>query len=191
MTDLLDEIALGVEPEAFARSRSSSSSGSLLRRRFTNRTNEQTLDPNPRIVDLLFTESRIDDVNDSIDGQRSFGDISGNDDFSPGRSTSRSWRRSLVEDLLLLLRRERGVERNGAEGSDRVREVVRFHRDLSTGVLDLFFSSEEDENVSFWLRLMNHEDRSNGRFEIIGFRFGSVESVLIDSSVPAQRSVRK
>ena len=74
-TYLLDKIRFGVQSETLSRSCSSSTSSPLIRTSFTDRTDQQTLHSNPRVVNLLFRESRIDDVDDSIDSEGSFGDV--------------------------------------------------------------------------------------------------------------------
>jgi hypothetical protein len=117
-TDFLDEIALRVEPEALSRTGPSSSSCPLLCRCLTDRADQQTLDSYPGVVDLLLGESGVDDVDYPVNRETRLGDVGGDDDLATGGTIGYTRSGGLVEDLLLLLGREGGVEGNGTEGSN-------------------------------------------------------------------------
>lgn len=178
MTHLFDKVGLGVQPEALARSRPSCTSRPLVRTRLGNRTDKERLDPDPRVVDLLLREAGVDDVDDAVDRERGLGNVGRDDDLATGRAVGSARSRRLVKDALLLLRRERRVERDGLERTELVRQLVGLDRDLSARVLDLLFTGQEDEDVAFWFGLVNHQDGTDRRLEVVGFRFRSVEAAV-------------
>jgi hypothetical protein len=76
-----------------------------------------------------------------------------------------------------LVGREGRVEGDGLEGTEVVRELVGFNHDFSAGVFDFLFTRQENEDVSFSFCLMDHEDGTDGGFEVVGFGLGGVEAV--------------
>jgi len=106
LLQLVDEVLLGVEPEALSGSRPSSSTSSLLSTSLRDRADEQRLDSDPGVVDLLLEESRVDDVDDSVDGEGGFGDVGGDDDLPSWSSSGDGRWRCWVEDSLLLIGRK-------------------------------------------------------------------------------------
>jgi len=112
---------------------------------------------------LLLGEARVDDVNDSVDGDGGFGDVGGDDDFSG------SGRRSL-KDLFLLILWERTVKRKTDQRTD-IRESEGLIRDTTTSVFNLLFSGEEEKNIAFGFELMDLEDGSNGGLDVISLWF--------------------
>jgi hypothetical protein len=91
----------------------------------------------------LLRESGVDNVDDSVDGERGFGDVGRDDNFATRGTIGSSRGRSFVENSLLLLRREGRVEGNGFERTDVMRELIGFDHDFPTSVFDFFFSRQK------------------------------------------------
>ena len=111
LNQLLLESGLGVQTEALSRSRTSSTTSSLLRRGFGNRRNEQRLNSDTWIVDLLFTETGVNNVHNTVNSQRSFCNIRSYDDLTSWSSARSGRWRCWLENPLLLGWRQSTIER--------------------------------------------------------------------------------
>lgn len=78
LLQILLEGALGIETERLTRPRTTSTTGTLLRARLGNGRDEQGLDTYTRIVHFLLAKARINDIDDTINRDRSFLYVSGN-----------------------------------------------------------------------------------------------------------------
>lgn len=76
---------------------------------------------------LLLGKAGVDHVHDAVDGERRLGDVGGHDDLAAGRAAGARRRGRGVEDALLLLGRQRGVERVHLDGAHAVAQVVHLH----------------------------------------------------------------
>ena len=88
---------------AFTGSRSTGSTGSLLRASSADWTYEQRLNSEPRIIYFLLGETWINHVDNSVNGERGLSDVGCHYYFSASDALVIRWRR-IVEDSLLLLR---------------------------------------------------------------------------------------
>jgi hypothetical protein len=120
---------------------------SLIGRGLGNRADEQRLDPDPRVEDLLLGESGVDNVDDSVDCKRRFGDIRGHDDF-PARDALFVFGRRLIKDLLLHGRRQRRVERDNRDVAHVVALLLALLPYLLAAGLDFLLTGQKDQNVS-------------------------------------------
>ena len=108
---LLLEGFLGVEAEALSGTRTTGATGALLSRGFADGRDEERLDSDARVVHLLLGKSWIDDENDTVDGQRCFGDVGADDHFAADSAVgSIGW--SGLEDALLQVGRQSRVQRD-------------------------------------------------------------------------------
>lgn len=174
--ELLDKVRLGVQPEALSGPGTTSPAGALGCACLRDRADEQGLDSDPGVVDLLLREARVDDVDDAVDRERRLGDVGRDDDLASGGTTRRTRSGCLVEDALLLLRRQRRVQRNGLERAELLRQLVGLDGDFPASVFDFLFTGQEHQDVAFWLGLVDHQDCSDRRLEVVGFRLRRVEA---------------
>ncbi|KAI6756451.1 hypothetical protein HG530_012187 [Fusarium avenaceum] len=118
---LLDKLLLkslfGIQTETFSRLGTTGTTSTLLGRSLGDGRDEERFDTDTGVVDLLFAETWIHDVHDTVDGQTGLSDVGGDDDLATGTSTLAQRRGSLVEDALLLMRRKSTVERVNSEGT--------------------------------------------------------------------------
>lgn len=179
LLEFVDKVLLSVESEALARPRPTGTTGPLLSGCLGDRGNKQRLDSNPRVVDFLLEESRVNDVDDTIDRQRRLGDVGRDDDLATWSAASDEWRWGRVEDTLLLLRGKRRVERHDEKRANEtarvLAELIRLGLDFAATVLNLFLSCQEEKYVTLVLGLVDHEDSSNGGLDIVIFRLLRVE----------------
>src|SRR6185369_4417923 len=107
---------------------------------------EQALNPYTRIVHLLLRKARVDDVYNPINRQRRLRNVRRHHDLAPWNTLRGARPRRRIKDPLLLLRRERRVQRDAHERPYGVRvlvgEVVPLQLDLAACVLDLLFARE-------------------------------------------------
>mmetsp|Transcript_4340 Transcript_4340/g.10863 ORF Transcript_4340/g.10863 Transcript_4340/m.10863 type:complete len:317 (+) Transcript_4340:834-1784(+) len=152
---------LRVQPIALPRARTPRTPRPLLRRGLRDGRHDQRIHARLGVEDLLLGEPRIHDVKDSVDRERGFGDVCGDDDLALAL-------RGRVEDARLHLRRERGVHREdvelGGELAERLHALV---QDLARRV-DLLLPREEQKHVARRLREVDLHDRDERCVEIIG-----------------------
>ncbi len=91
----------------------------------------------------------------------------------------RCWRG--VKDALLLCRWQRRVERNDLERATEIRvgggQVVSLCLDFAASIFDLFFTRQEDENVTCIFCLVDHDDGANSGFEVVWLGLRCVEGL--------------
>jgi hypothetical protein len=198
---LADKVLLGVQPEAFSRSRPSRSTSTLLSASLGDGRDKQGFDSNTRIVHLLLEETGVNHVDDSVNSKRCLRDVGRYNDLASGWALSVLVLGRSVEDTLLLLRWEGRVERYDQDGPGEtvLTEFISFRFDPSTRILNLLFSGQEQQDISGVLGLVNHQRRPDRGFQVIGLGFGRVISLdgerpsrdLHDGSLPAFRPVTK
>lgn len=116
----------------------------------------------------MLRESRIHHIDDTIDCNRSLGNICGNNDLTAFNPLFIRFRRSLKYTLLLVWG-QCGVERDYRNGSHLISKLFNLFEDLGAGHLDFLFSSQEDQNVSFWLVVMDCHGSSDGSLDVVCF----------------------
>ena len=99
----------------------------------------------------MLRESRVDDVVDAVDRERSLGDVGGDDDLT---GTGRRG----FEDSRLHLRRERRVHGEDVKvGHGGTEALHAFEEDLARRV-DLLLAGEEEEDVALGFGEVNLHD---------------------------------
>ena len=93
-----------VQAKALAGSCTSCSARSLLGGCLGNGRYEKTFNAASRVINLLFAEAWIDDVNNAVDRQRRLGNVGADDAFPPGGAPWIFGGRGPLEDPLLLSR---------------------------------------------------------------------------------------
>ena len=122
------------------------------------------------IVMVLLSESRIDNVVDSRDGDTRLGDVGSDNDLP------RSFRRRL-EHLRLNARDLSSVNRVDTELRDlRTESLHSLEEDLARRV-DFLLTCEEKEDVAWRFREMNLHHRDESGVEVVGFGFLGVEDL--------------
>lgn len=144
---VLVERTLREEAEALAGAGTTSSTSSLLCTCPTNGTDEKRLDSESWVVDFLLGETWVNHVDNTIDGQGSFGDIGRYNDFATGFALS-VWTGGVVEDAVLLLWWQGTVKGNHRDWASRVTQLLDLGSDLVTCLLNLLLTSEEKEDIS-------------------------------------------
>mmetsp|Transcript_20473 Transcript_20473/g.61034 ORF Transcript_20473/g.61034 Transcript_20473/m.61034 type:complete len:369 (-) Transcript_20473:525-1631(-) len=170
------ERLLRVEPETLARLRAAGTPRALRRRGLRHRRNQQGLHSNPGVVDLLLRESGVDDVDDAVDGDGRLRDVRGDDDFAAVRAAGVLRARRDLEDLLLLCRRKRRVERYRRELA-ALGVAGGFLPQGAARVLDLLLAREEEQDVPFGLRVVDLDHGPDGSLEVVPLGLGSVEDL--------------
>lgn len=128
-----------------------------------------------RIVRVLFRESGVDDVVDTIDGDARFGNVGGDNDLSRTR-------RSRVENPRLHLGRQGGVDRQNQQIRNLWPQCLHSLVEHFTRSVDLFLSRQEQEDIAWWLRKMDLHDSDQGSVQVIAFRLLRVEDFDRESS---------
>lgn len=108
-------------------------------------TPQQRTPTNPE-PHLLLGEPRINDEHDTVDRERGLGDIGG-DDHLPANGPVRLVGRRPLEDPLLEVGRECGVERDALEFAHVGPERVYFALDPLARLLDLLLPRQEEQQV--------------------------------------------
>lgn len=174
---LLNKSLFGIKTESFARPRPPSASSALLGRSFADWRHKKRFDSDPRVVDFLFGKSRVDDIDDTVNGKRGFGNVGRNDDFTSRRARTSSRSRSILKDTLLSRWCQGRVKRDHFEFSDvfaLLHELIALEANFSAGVLDFLFTRQEQQNITGFFAGVNLENGTNGGFQIVPFRFRGV-----------------
>ena len=180
---LLDELPveglLRVQAEALARPRAAGAAGALLRRRLGDGRHEQRLDPRAGVVDLLLAEAGVHHVDDAVDGQTGLGDVGGHDALAAGAAALAERPGRLVEDALLLVRRQGAVERVHGHGAGvRLADhVVDLEADAAAGVLDLLLARQEEQDVALGLAGVDLQHGPDGGLDVVALGLGREEDL--------------
>mmetsp|Transcript_80034 Transcript_80034/g.214217 ORF Transcript_80034/g.214217 Transcript_80034/m.214217 type:complete len:283 (-) Transcript_80034:1008-1856(-) len=178
LLQLLLEGLLRVEPEALAGPRASRTPRALVGRRLGDGRDQQRLDSDARVVHLLLAEAGVDDVDDAVDGERCLGDVGRYHDLAPWGAALDAGLRRGVEDLLLLRRRQRRVERHAHHWPHlRLLLAAQLHLDLVARLLDLLLAREEDEDVARRLAQVDLHRRADRRLQVVPLRLLGVEDL--------------
>ena len=126
---------------------------------------------------LLLAEAGVDDEHDAVDREGGLGDVRANDDL-PARRTSRGARAgSLSEDVLLLPRGKRRVQRVHHQRAAPTPEGVGLGADTTTDVLNLLLAGEEEQHVAWSLVLVDLEGRSYRGLDVVLLGLRRVEDL--------------
>lgn len=176
LNEFLDERVLGIEAERLARTRTTGTTGALLCTGLGDWRHEQRLDTNARVVDLLLRKTGIDHVDDTVDGQRGFGNVCRNDDLAARRAIRGAGLGCRVEDPLLGGGGQGRVERHDLDRTtvNLANLLVDLGLDLATRGLNLFFTRQKDEDITFGLAQMDLDDGADGGLEIVALRLGCI-----------------
>mmetsp|Transcript_23992 Transcript_23992/g.50574 ORF Transcript_23992/g.50574 Transcript_23992/m.50574 type:complete len:318 (-) Transcript_23992:899-1852(-) len=168
---------LRVESKTLPGTRPTGTSGALSRRGPRDGTYQEGLHPNTRIVHFLFRKSRVDDVDDTVDGERRFGDVGGNDNFATRLPSHNFWGRRRLEYFALLGRRQRRVQgiHHQFGGVFPISHFLGPQTNFLACLLDLLFSRQKDENVPGSLAFMDLNGRPHRGFDVIPLGFCRVE----------------
>lgn len=179
LNELLLEGLLRVQPEALSRLGTTGTTGTLLGRGLGDGGDKEGLDADARVVDLLLAEARVDDVDDTVDGEGGFGNVGGDDALATGTAALAGGAGGLVEDALLLLRGEGTVEGvdDQRAGVDFAHEFVGFEVDFPAGIFNLVFTGQEEQDIALGLGGVNLEDCSDGGLDVVALRLGGVEDL--------------
>mmetsp|Transcript_15732 Transcript_15732/g.52661 ORF Transcript_15732/g.52661 Transcript_15732/m.52661 type:complete len:620 (+) Transcript_15732:595-2454(+) len=183
LLQLLVECLLSVETEALPWPCTSCTTCSLVRACLRDSRDEQGFYSNPGVVHLLFAESGIDHIDDSINCQGCFCNVGRNHDFPSSWSSRKLWWWSRIENFLLFVRWESGVKRNASYWANfLVVLTLKLSIDLGTGLFDLIFTRQEQKNVSWWLAEVNLHCCADGSFKVVPLCFLGVEDFNWESA---------
>jgi hypothetical protein len=101
----------GVESVALSRTGTTRTTGTLTGLSLRDRSDDERVHSESRVVGVLLREPRVDDVVDSVDGEGRFGDVGGENDLAGAG-------RRRVEDTGLHLGGEGGVDGEDDEVGD-------------------------------------------------------------------------
>mmetsp|Transcript_9026 Transcript_9026/g.22493 ORF Transcript_9026/g.22493 Transcript_9026/m.22493 type:complete len:450 (+) Transcript_9026:611-1960(+) len=166
---------LRIQPKTLPRPRPPRAPRALLRARLGYRAHEQRLHADARVVHLLLREARVDDVHDALDRERRLGNVGGDDDLAAARAAWAARRGRGVEDALLAVRGEGGVEGEDDESAAGVGVLRAFFEDGGAGVLDFFLAGEEEEDVALGLGGVDLDDGPDGSLDVVVLGLGGVE----------------
>jgi len=155
-----------VESETFSWSGTSSSTCSLLGASFADGGHQQRFYSHTRVENFLLGKSRIDDVDYTIDGDRSFSDVGCHYYFSTFDASfvGLGW---ILENSLLLMRWQGAIERNDANRSHLIAHSFDLLFNFATGQFNFFLACQKKQNISFTLVLMNCDSSFDRGLDII------------------------
>ena len=112
--------------------------------------NKKGFDSDTRVVDLLLCKTRINDENDTVDSQGSFGNVGRDDDLATYGSIRLVWRWRL-ENSLLLLGWQCWVEGDDFHIADFGTHFFNFVSNSFTRVFNLLLTSQEQQTIALLL----------------------------------------
>ena len=160
-----------VEAEGLAFACTACTSCSLVCAGFRDRRHQQRLNTDTWVVHLLFGKSRIDDVHNPVDGQRSFCNVGRNDNLAPGRTIWPVGRRR-VKNHLLHSGGKGGVKWNAQHLPNVSAHVSDCLADFFARVFDFFLARQKEQDVpTFFLHLMDLDDCPDCGHQVVLLRF--------------------
>mmetsp|Transcript_15053 Transcript_15053/g.32129 ORF Transcript_15053/g.32129 Transcript_15053/m.32129 type:complete len:663 (-) Transcript_15053:611-2599(-) len=159
------ERRLRVQAEALAGARSACTSGALLGGGPRDGRDDERLDAQPRVVELLLCEARVDHIHDAVDRQRRLSHVCRKHDLAcVAAALSRARRR--FKDESLLLHGQRRVERQHQHLA-RLWHGVDLLLCLAASLLDLLLAGQKDEHIAGRLVQVNLQHGAYGGVEIV------------------------
>ena len=111
---------------------------------------QEGFDSDTRVVDFLLGKTWINDENDTVNGQRSFGNVGGDDNLAADGAVGLVWRRRL-ENSLLLLGWQCWVEGDDFHIADFGAHFFNFVSNSFTRVFNLLLTSQKQQTIALLL----------------------------------------